>query len=321
MIKVPNIIDSPRPFGVAVPGWFKRFRLKEWQAFQFGDERWFFFTALYNAKAFGLVIAYGYDRVEKREVGFRKIFPGAGLGTPGSLFGGAFEWSSGKERIRYDLDAGNGSIGVSLSWKRPKESFQGSFSFSCGPGVSMPCSVCLPFNPTRAMYSTKLLMPMKGSFTLNGAAYDFDSKAASGILDDHKGFYPHIMTYDWVTGFGFDGVGRRIGFNLTKNQVERQERFNENVLWIDGAMYPLPPVHITRPRGAENEWIIQDFEGMVDMTFKPEVHHRIKTNALIMSSDYDGPFGSFSGVLAPKGLNPISIDSLYGMGEKKLLRA
>jgi hypothetical protein len=60
------------------------------------------------------------------------------------------------------------------------------------------------------------------------------------IIDDHKGYYPCVMKYDWITALGYAGNGRLVGFNLTDNQVQDHEKYNENCLWLDGKMYPRP---------------------------------------------------------------------------------
>ena len=171
------------------------------------------------------------------------------------------------------------------------------------------------------MYTTKVLMPMKGSFKVGDEGYVFDGADSMGILDDNKGFYPYHLAYDWVTGFGLDAKGRRVGFNLVDNGVKDQDRYNENVLWINSRMYVLPPVRITRPNGLEADWIIQDMEGMVDLAFKPEKQNDIVMDMIVAKADYHGPYGCFSGALKTPEGERIEVENLYGMGEKKYLRA
>jgi hypothetical protein len=36
------------------------------------------------------------------------------------------------------------------------------------------------------------------------------------IIDDHKGYYPCVMKYDWITALGYAGNGRLVGFNLNR---------------------------------------------------------------------------------------------------------
>ena len=129
------------------------------------------------------------------------------------------------------------------------------------------------------------------------------------------------MRYDWVSGFGIDAKGRRVGFNLTDNQVKDQVKYNENCLWINNKIYSLPPVRVTRPAGPGGEWIIQDLEGMVDLVFVPSVANDIKLNAGLIAVDYHGPFGSFRGIIKNGSGEKIDAECLFGAGEQKYLRS
>lgn len=317
-----NMLDVSRPYHYPVLRFIKRTRLKDWQAFQFGDERWFFFTALYTAKLFSLVIFYAYDRESKKRHGFKHLIPGKAFSFSDSLSGSRVSWGRKRKHFSAECFFKDGRIALDMACvhRNVERSMTGHFEFSCAPSQSAPLSVCLPLGMNRAMYSTKLLMPMTGTFTIGGAEHRFETPAAMGVMDDHKGFYPYILRYDWVSGFGLDAKGRRVGFNLTDNQVRDQERFNENCLWINNRIYSLPPVKVTRPQGASGEWIIQDTEGMVDLVFVPTVPNDLVFNAGLLAADYHGPMGRFRGVIKNGTGEKIDAELLFGAGEQKYLR-
>jgi hypothetical protein len=317
-----NMLDVARPYHYPVPRFIKSMRLKEWQALQFGDERWFFFTALYSAKPVNLAIFVAYDRAAKRQYGFRRMFLGRPFVFPASL---------AKTRVSYvrrtshfviacSFDDGKVELDVAKAGGKPDSRFKGHFVLGCTPQAAAPLSVCLPLGMNRAMYSTKVLMPMSGSFRLGGEEHLFEGPSSMGILDDHKGFYPWRMRYDWVSGFGLDAKGRRVGFNLTDNQVKDQARYNENCVWINNKIWSLPPVKVTRPQGHRGEWIIQDTEGMVDLVFVPEAPNDIRFNLGLMATDYHGPFGSFRGIIKNGAGEKIDAERLFGAGEQKYVR-
>ena len=68
-----NMLDVSHPFHFRVPRAIKNWRLKEWQAYQFGDRRWFFFASLYNAKICSIVLFIAYDRERKKRYMIRQI--------------------------------------------------------------------------------------------------------------------------------------------------------------------------------------------------------------------------------------------------------
>jgi hypothetical protein len=318
-----NMLDVVRPFHYRIPRIVKSWRLKEWQAFQFGDKRWFFFASLYNAKVCSMVLFIAYDRETKRKYVVRRLLPGSFFRFADSLSGSDVYYHGARTLLESACDYDSGTIQLSIvrGSRKAERRFSGRFRFSCTPKVSAPNVVCLPLSLNRAMYSTKILMPMEGEFSLGGESFRFEGPDSMGILDDHKGYYPYQLRYDWVTGFGADAKGRRVGFNLTDNQVKDQVRYNENCLWINNKVWPLPPVKVTRPQGPTGEWIIQDTEGMVDLVFTPELKNDVRFNLGIIESDYNGPLGSFRGFIKNGEGEKIQAELLYGAGEKEYLRA
>jgi hypothetical protein len=128
------------------------------------------------------------------------------------------------------------------------------------------------------------------------------------------------MSSVWCTGIGHDSEKRRIGFSLAENQTRETFKNNENALWVDGKLTPLPPVRITMPQGIESDWVIQDLEGMVDMTFTPEKSIKMAANLIITRASYDTPLGYFNGMLLNLKGEQISIRNIWGMGEKLYIR-
>ncbi len=318
-----NMLDVDRPFHYRIPRFIKNWRLKEWQAYQFGDARWSFFSTLYNAKVFSMVLFIAYDRELKKKYILRRLVPGGLFRFSESITGSDVYYHGARNLLESACDFDSGSIQLTVvrGSRRLERRFSGRFRFSCGPKAAAPNVVCLPLGMNRAMYSTKILMPMEGEFSVGGESHRLEGPASMGIFDDHKAYYPYRAHYDWVSGFGADAKGRRVGFNLTDNQVRDQARYNENCLWINNKVWPLPPVKVTRPKGIAGEWIIQDTEGMVDLVFTPELANDIRFNLGVLESDYSGPLGSFRGFIKNGEGEKVQAELLYGAGEREFLRA
>lgn len=318
-----NMLDVSHPFHYPVPRLIKRWRLKEWQSFAFGDSRWLILASLYNAKICSFVLFLAYDRERKRRYLIRRFIPGGIFRFKESLSGTDVYYRGARSLLEFvcDYDAGTMQVTVVHRSRKPERRFSGRFRFSCGVKAAAPSVVCLPLTMNRAIYSTKILMPMQGEFSVGGESHRFEGPSSMGLVDDHKGFYPYRMHYDWVSGFGSDAKGRRIAFNLTDNQVRDQARYNENCLWINNKVWPLPPVKVTRPQGPAGDWIIQDTQGMVDLVFTPEVQNDLKFNLGIIESDSSGPMGSFRGFISNGEGARIQAELLYGLGKKEYLRA
>lgn len=302
---------------------YKNFTLREWQAFQmYSEQGWFVMVAIYNTKKVCIVqfILYNSKTREKRRYE-KKVLPGS-MEIPNGLFGTTCSHQSKGFYLKATHDIENGVLNIeadiAASAKLP--ALKASFSANHNISKHIPLVVCMPFSESRGMYSHKCMMPVSGEIRLDGEIITFQNNDSSLIIDDHKGYYPYPTKYDWATGLGFDKEGRRIGFNLTDNQVIDQENYNENCIWVDGEMIPLPPIKVNRPGGYKGQWLITDKEGKVSLTFDPEVHNSVRLNLGIIASKYEGPYGKFNGQLTSEDGRIFELNNLFGMGEDFYLR-
>lgn len=313
-------IIAAEVFGL--PRFVKETRCKAWRAMQISNERWFVFIALYEARLVNMGLAYIWDKVNKKHYSITHSQLLAGFGISGTMDGETIGYRSCHSRIHCLTDMSTNRITVTgkAAKNKYKPAVAFSITFNVADRYAAPMSVVLPFSSSRGMYSMKCLLPASGWLTIGDERCELALEDTLAVFDDHKGFYPYRMHYNWVTGFGFDSKGRRVGFNLTENQVIQQDVYNENILWINGKIVPLPPIKITKPEGVYKPWHIQDLEGLVDLMFIPERDNRLAVNALFAKLDYHGPFGTFSGMLKTPDGEKIDPTRLYGMGEEKYLR-
>lgn len=311
-----NLIDA-RPWALALPRPLRALRLKEWQAFQFGSPRWFVAVALFDAKIMALAQVKVFDRETHRKFVFeRKLAPWA-LHAPRNVIdstmahsGLRFRNELGRDRIAIELD-----IPASAAMPRLRGVVV-TDAAGCESQV-----VSIPFAATRGMYSHKCCMRAEGELALGDEALVFSPRDSFAFLDDHKGYYPYVMRWDWVTGGGVDGQGRMIGFNLTRNDSIDPARYNENCVWVDGKLHLLPEIRFARRAGEAGPevWQVRDDAGAVEVDFVIEVDGHVKVNALVVESRYRGPFGHVRGTIKAGG-ERIVLDGLFGMGEDFHLR-
>ena len=312
-IPIVNPLDAERPLGIPLPRSLKACRLKEWQALQFSNQRYFGNVALFNAKTLALAQVKLYDRIRERKVLFEKrLLPNAFSVAQGVLDSKTEYARNGctirfRNRIRdnyleVDLDIGEQPGFPSLRGRLVGQ------AEGCDPLV-----VSMPFGDNRGMVSHKGVLNLAG--TLKIADEDEDFTGGFAMMDDHKGYYPATMEWDWVTAAG-EANGKRIAFNLTRNQCIDPQRYHENCFWTDGRAELLSPVRFER-QGYEpgDRWFIRDEHGDVDITFEVQVPGRVYVRAGWFRNDYYGPFGTFNGTI-----NSVSVDDLFGMGERFFLR-
>lgn len=192
--------------------------------------------------------------------------------------------------------------------------------------LSKPCVASIPFGKNRPLYSQKDFFKAEGRLVINGEEMLTDEDSAA-IVDDHRGYYPRHAHYDWVTTTGkcnVDGEEKWLAFNLTRNQSVDQEKYNENILWLEGKTSILPPITFTRnPESKDfkdySEWIVKDEHDMVNLKFKVYNMNPMIMHALVVNIDYYVAYGELEGYIRDEDGKKYVLDGMLGMGEDKTL--
>ncbi len=322
-VRQANLLDYSSPYKLPLPRSMRALQLREWQAFQLMGHEHFIMVAIYNAKKISLVQFIVYDIKNNTKIKYEKKVPAWDLKVPDTLYNSVASYTSKNFSLeaKHNLSANKLELTATIKGFQKLPEVKAHFHGLHDVTNYKPMVVCNPFSAGRVMYSHKCLMPMDGFLTIGDKHLVFNQGNSQMIIDDHKGYYPYPTIYDWVTGMGRDNENRIIGFNLTNNQVIEQEKYNENCLWLDGELHPLPPIKVKRPDGVKGKWQISDEYDMVNLEFTPVIHTSVNINLLVLRSLYEGPYGFFNGYLKKTTGEKVLIENLFGMGEDFYLRA
>jgi hypothetical protein len=317
-----DLLDIRRPYRYPLPRWIRDTRIKEWETFIIQDDRFYLEAVFCNVKMYQLAQVFLYDKDTQERFMFRKVIPGGGWRLPRSLNNASVDSRSYGFffRIHNWLDADTIKLDLNIEAARRRPAFTAHAEFDLNRAAAVPMVVSLGFSERRTMYAFKAFTAVRGDMVFGGRHISFNPEKCSGFFYDYKGFYPYHLRMTWCNGMGFDGEGRRFGFSLAEDQTRETHKNNENALWINGGLTPLPPVRITMPGGIESDWIIQDLEGMVDLIFTPREQMRSGVNILVTHTEYETPLGYYNGTLVSSGGEQIQVRNLWGMGEKLYLR-
>jgi hypothetical protein len=317
-----DLLGIHRPYPFPLPKWMRDSRVKEWESFIVQDDTVYLDALLCNMKHFRVALVSFYDKQAKEHSVFRKIIPFGGWAIPQSLANDSVDSRSYGFffRIHDWLDAATIRVDLNIQPTRKRPALTAHLRYDLAALKSSPQAVSLLFSERRGMYSYKVMTPVQGDIVFAGRHISLDPARACGIFRDYKGFFPYRMQSAWNNGTGFAADGRRIGFSLGENQTRETFSNNENALWLDGAVTPLPPVRITMPQGVDSDWVIQDLEGMVDLTFTPQTHSRQTLDFIAAKADYNMPLGCYNGMLVNSEGAQIPVRNLWGAGEKLYLR-
>jgi len=317
-----DLLAIHKPYSIPLLKSWKDTRIKEWQSFIIQDDRYFFQGQLCNFKLYRTADVVMYDRESKEKLEFHKLIPGRGWRLPRGLYNASVDSRSRKFffRIHSWLDAENINVELDIERTPWRSGFTAHATFDCASGKTTPMAVNLLFSESRNMYAFKTFTEVWGDVVCGGRHIHLNPLKTSGLFCDFKGYYPYRMRSTWCSGMGFGDGDRRFGFTVGENQAREPFSNNENALWINGELTPLPPVKITRNGGPETDWIIQDMEGMVDLVFTPAVMGRNSRNLIFSTCEYENPLGFFNGTVVAASGEKLPIHNVWGSSEKLYLR-
>jgi len=310
------------PYRFPLFRWVRDNRIKEWQCFCVQDDSFLLEAIFCNFKLYRVAQVLLYDKENKEKFIFRRIIPGTGWHLPESLANSYIDSHSSHFffRIHSWLDADTIRLDINIEAEKKHPSMTVHLAYNMSNRDVTPMAVSLGFSEKRSMYAYKALAPVRGDIVFGGKHIHLNQEKCCGFFCDYKGFFPFQMFTTICNASGFTEDKRRFGFHIAENQTKETNKNNENALWVNGVMTPLPPVLITMPNGPENTWVIQDVEGMVDLTFTPKEQNRSGYNFLLTKADFNAPLGIYNGMLVNSEGEQIIIKNLFGIGEKLFLR-
>ncbi|MFA6866868.1 MAG: DUF2804 family protein [Clostridia bacterium] len=311
-----NMDLAKKPFSNPLFNMCKLKHMKDWEAIEVAFDEGFVVSAVYNLGFVAFNIIMFYDNATKKAVAWQTFISTSKIKNHNSLI------NSTKS-----LDIPNKiSLKFENHFEDGKVHFEGNASDKklgdCQieidiESISTPSVVSIPFGINQALYSHKEFFKVtKGKFTIGDREIIANERTVA-IIDDHKGYYPYKMHYYWITGMGrkdIDGKNQAIAFNLTQNQSIDPTNYNENLLWLEGVSYPLPPVNFTFEDGA---WIAKDEFDMVNVKLILEGSFRMNLNGGLVKAIYHAPFGRYEGYIKDYDGKKYDVSGLSSMGENK----
>ncbi|MCL2139075.1 MAG: DUF2804 domain-containing protein, partial [Treponema sp.] len=317
-----NLLDIHRPYSWPLPRWLKNSRVKEWETFNFQDEHFFLSAVFGNFKIFQVANVFLYNKENGENYLFRKFVPANTWRLPRNLNNAFVECRSSRFffRIHPWLNANTIKLDINIAKTKRQPALTAHFALNMSSHDLTPIAVSLNFTEQRNMYAFKALAAVRGDIVLGDTHAALNQNRCSGVFCDYKGYYPYRMKTVFCCGMGFDESGRRFGFHIAENQAKETRKNNENALWVNGQLTPLPPVRITMPNGPKSDWVIQDIEGMVDLVFTPKIFNQYNINILLPKGDFFSPIGYYNGMLVNAREEQVHVRNLWGIGEKLYIR-
>lgn len=309
-LKEINLLDCEKPCGKWLPDFLKSFRLKQWFAYLVDFDGGFILSAVYDTGLMMFNVVSFFDKTT-RQTQTNMIFTSKKKNVfAHSLINSRIHLNAGGfgQEITNHFEDGKCMIKASCPASKKHFNYQAELSLE---SISTPSVVVMPLGPNKPLYIHKELFQAHGTISIGKQTFILNENATC-IIDDHKGFYPYHMTYDWISGIKTDKNGT-ISFNIVDNQVIRPDDYNENFVWINGEPHPLPPVKVIKQ--SQNLWLAHDQHGAVDIRFDIEDHFVKRINLPFFKANYRAPFGKISGILKDLKGQEHPLEGTFGIGE------
>ena len=103
-----------------------------------------------------------------------------------------------------------------------------------------------------------------------------------GVLDESAGYHARRTSWRWSCGVGVLESGARVAWNLVDG-VHDSPVSSERTVWVDGEPREVGPV------------VFDGLRGVGGLRFDAVASRARRDRLLLVSSDYDAPFGTFAG--------------------------
>lgn len=311
------------------PNFLNRLKYTAWEAVEIHLEEGVLLAACCDMGIFGQVLNIFYDKRKKKVYSWANKVPSKDAFVAENLINASATQSSAKNFSFHCTNNFNEGRCELSGWIEGKVG-RIEYDFQLNR-ISKPSVVSIPFaDPEvrhRPLYSQKDFFRSSGWLKFNGETLR-TTETSTAIVDDHKGYYPRHAHYDWLTTMGVnetDGEKRWFAFNLTRNQSVDQDKYNENLIWLENETSLLPPVKFTRDVPTleftdHATWHIRDEHDMVNVTYRVYDIFRMITHAKpIVNIEYFVTFGELEGYIRDESGKKYILDGMMGLGEDKTL--
>ncbi len=218
-------------------------------------------------------------------------------------------------RIAWDKKRNRFTLVFNMKGDGVRPNFAGTFTANYNEDAPCITSV-IPAPTTRRCYVSyqRFIDAAAGLWTSKENMNPFFlTEDAKCFLVSTRGYYKLRVNSDCANGVGMV-QGHNVAFRLaTMDALTADERYNENSIIFDKDVTALPPVTITHPFGMTNKWIIQDTEGMVDLTFTPVSTRQQFLSVVLLDTQYRFIFGNFEGALVTKDGVTVTLKDFPGI--------
>lgn len=317
------------PFGgIPFPHFLSNFRIKSTLSLSFVLGEYLGTIDFFDFKVFGYAEVILWSKERKMKLAYRVFMGPRRRFIPHNIKSGfcisfnknryiRISWDYEKDRISFLFNLKGDGVRPSV-----RGAFRAPYSATCTQEV---CSVIPAPTKRRCSATYTVNLMLHGSITLGEMktlpkVTEADANGY-GILSINRTYYNFRSILEVVSAcgkIGDDEFSFQI-FSPVENAVDT-DKYNANQIVLNGEITPLSPVTITYPMGITKQWVIQDFENMIDLTFTPNMSHFRDMAFFVVRAQTYNIFGKFEGVIKTKDGKDIVLHEFEGFAKHQMMR-
>ncbi len=308
--------------GVPLPPVISDIRIKSRLNYYFSIEKYIGLVEFFDFKIIGLAEICFWDKTNGKKYVYHSIMPTRRRFIPKNTDKGicASFRRSRYIRISWEKEHANKSMRFHVRHNSCWPDSEGWFHSIRQDPMREDMSFVCP-SPTTSRCSALWLSTMKinGHLAIKGS--EPDNSCGLALMAMNR-FYSKSRSLSLrMCGMG-NINGKDIIFYISTTSIDSADpdKYNSNILVIDGVKTALPSVVATHPFGLNKNWIIQDTESMIDLTFTPSSLYKRSLNLIALRTANWHINGTFEGVLLDKDGNKIQLKNFEGMLTRSSLR-
>lgn len=321
-----NIKGVKYPFGVLpMPLFITNLRIRSNLSFVFSTPEFIGTIDFLDAKFFGFSEINIWNKQTQQKFSYRGLMGLHRRLVPKNLEKAISATYSKKRYIRIAWDKAKNRFSLVFHMKGDsvRPFFTGSFTSSYNDNTKTLTTV-LPAPIMRRCYvSYQRPMELQGGLCMSKEDINpfFLPQKSFALLTSTRAYYKIRVVNEHATGVGEIG-NDQVYFRLTDTSLAPvdEDTYNENALFVNNELTPLPPVKITHPYGMMKKWVIQDTESMIDLTFTPISDSQRLVSVVFLHAQSHCIYGTFEGVLITKDGKSIQIKDFPGIIKNQRIR-
>ncbi len=318
-----DIRDLRSPYAnLPLPSFLTNIFIKSNLYYFFNLKNYIGVTGFIDFKVFGIANIILWNKESGKKYSYNVVMPLRRRFVPKKTTDGSCTsfWSKRHIRISWGRQHEHHSLSFRLKGDKLRPSANGFIYSSIQDSMHCDLMFVNP-SPVKSRCKATWLTTMKINGHIKIDSEDSEDSEGTALMLLTRAYHGLKNLTSIACAMGTIG-DKEFVFELTTSTLDAadSDNYNDNALIINGEATALPPVYMTHSFGKDKQWIIQDTESMIDLTFNPVSISRREINVFPSKTATTVIYGLFDGVLLDKNGEKLILKKIPGLIHENMMR-